>query len=750
MDIRAQVSMVFHLDKCIGCHTCSIACKNIWTDRKGTEYMYWNNVETKPGTGYPTRWEDQNKYRGGWMVDGKKEKSLRLRLQGKWGTLSNIFYNPDLPTLDDYFEPWTYDYQNLFNAPLGEHQPTARAISMVTGKYMDTIEAGPNWDDDLGGSQVYANNDPNFDGATDEEMRQINEINNTVFFYLPRICNHCLNPGCVAACPQGAIYKRGEDGVVLVSQERCRAWRMCVSGCPYKKTYFNWSTGKAEKCILCYPRLESGQPPACFHSCVGRIRYIGLVLYDADLIEETAMAPQDQLVLAQRNIIKDPFDPAVIASAKANGIPDSKITAAQHSPVYQFVKKCGTRAAAASGVPYPADAVLRAAAGPVLAKVENGVYDNVAAEASLGPLMSSLERSRIPLRYMASLLSGGNEEIIRDVYKQAGRGARVHAFEEGQGYSGGGSATRARPQARLPRPRSRRSGGSPRCPPSKSASWFRPMERDTAVESAVPVARSGVAQLPGPQGRGWCRLPHGSCPRAIRLSITRRPGRVPDFGSRPYLAQLPASHRRGRHMLCTSESLEPMSRFSHRAQVLYTQRAKLLGLFADILDYPAPGLARKAAECAALVGGVQPQAAKLLQSFQDFAERHPLGKLQEVYSGFFDLNSICHPYVGYQLFGENYKRSIFLVGLKKSYRAEGFEASPDEIPDRLSVVLRYTSESTERRCRRPVGQGSVAGARTHDHQARNRQPSAWARRYRRRYRHRAPEARRARSAQADQ
>ncbi len=57
MDVRSQVSMVFHLDKCIGCHTCSIACKNIWTDRKGAEYMWWNNVETKPGTGYPTKWE---------------------------------------------------------------------------------------------------------------------------------------------------------------------------------------------------------------------------------------------------------------------------------------------------------------------------------------------------------------------------------------------------------------------------------------------------------------------------------------------------------------------------------------------------------------------------------------------------------------------------------------------------------------------------------------------------------------------
>jgi nitrate reductase delta subunit len=136
-----------------------------------------------------------------------------------------------------------------------------------------------------------------------------------------------------------------------------------------------------------------------------------------------------------------------------------------------------------------------------------------------------------------------------------------------------------------------------------------------------------------------------------------------------------------------------MSRFSHRADVLYSNRAKVLGLFADILDYPAPGLASKTVECAALIGAVQPQAAILLKSFSDFVEEHPLGRLQEIYSGFFDLNSICHPYVGYQLFGENYKRSVFLVGLKKSYRDEGFEASAEEIPDRLSIVLRFAAQS---------------------------------------------------------
>ncbi len=136
-----------------------------------------------------------------------------------------------------------------------------------------------------------------------------------------------------------------------------------------------------------------------------------------------------------------------------------------------------------------------------------------------------------------------------------------------------------------------------------------------------------------------------------------------------------------------------MSRFSHRAEVLYSNRARVLELFADILDYPVVGLARKAAECVALIKSVQPQAAALLASFQSFAEETSVGKLQEVYSGFFDLNSICHPYVGYQLFGENYKRSVFLVELKKSYRSGGFESDPTEMPDRLSIVLRFAAQN---------------------------------------------------------
>ncbi|MCH7739942.1 MAG: nitrate reductase subunit beta [Chloroflexi bacterium] len=427
MDVRSQVSMVFHLDKCIGCHTCSIACKNIWTDRKGTEYMWWNNVETKPGTGYPTLWEDQDKYKGGWFIDEKellnepdpKKRKLKLKLQKRWGALGNIFANPNLPTLDDYYEPWTYDYENLFTAAQGDDQPTARAISLITGKPME-IEAGPNWDDDLGGSPIYAANDPNLENITEEEKQQLTEIERVVFFYLPRICNHCLNPACVGACPAGAIYKRGEDGIVLISQDKCRAWRMCISGCPYKKTYFNWASGKSEKCILCYPRLESGQPPACFHSCVGRIRYLGLLFYDADRIQEVASASPEDLVEAQRSIILDPNDPEVITGARQSGISDTMIEAAQNSPVYKFVKLWK--------LALPLHAEFRTLPMlfyvppmlPILAKVnENGKYDSARDfPEGLAPLMSSLERNRVPIAYLASLFSAGNEPIVEAVYRK--------------------------------------------------------------------------------------------------------------------------------------------------------------------------------------------------------------------------------------------------------------------------------------------------------------------------------------------
>ena len=85
MNPQAQVSTLFHLDKCIGCHTCSVACKNLWTDRRGAEYMWWNNVETRPGTGYPTGWEDQSHHRGGWRRNARGRLELsQLGVTERW------------------------------------------------------------------------------------------------------------------------------------------------------------------------------------------------------------------------------------------------------------------------------------------------------------------------------------------------------------------------------------------------------------------------------------------------------------------------------------------------------------------------------------------------------------------------------------------------------------------------------------------------------------------------------------------
>jgi len=411
MDVRSQIAMVFHLDKCIGCHTCSIACKNIWTDRKGTEYMWWNNVETKPGTGYPTRWEDQGKYSGGWEVAGGK---LRLKSTGKGRIVANIFHNPHMPSMDDYYEPWTYDYQNLFTAPEGPDQPTARPISLVTGQPV-SIEAGPNWDDDLGGSPVYAENDPNLAALTEDQRQQLSAVERLVFFYFPRICNHCLNPACVAACPSGALYKRGEDGIVLVDQNRCRAWRACVAACPYKKVFYNWFTGKSEKCILCYPRLETGQAPACFHSCVGRIRYLGVLLYDASRIEQIATSGDEQLIDAHRSIILDPSDPAVVAAARANGVHESVIEAAQKSPVYQFVKVW--KIALPPHIEFRTLPMLFYVPpmSPVMSRrEEDGRVEHVSQN-----LFHDIDESRVPLKFLASLFGAGHEGKVRyALYKQ--------------------------------------------------------------------------------------------------------------------------------------------------------------------------------------------------------------------------------------------------------------------------------------------------------------------------------------------
>ncbi|MFO1185991.1 MAG: nitrate reductase subunit beta [Alphaproteobacteria bacterium] len=401
MKIRAQIAMVLNLDKCIGCHTCSVTCKNVWTSREGVEYAWFNNVETKPGIGYPKDWENQKRWNGGWRR--KKNGELEPMLGAKWRILAKIFANPDLPEIDDYYEPFTFDYEHLHKAPDMKAMPTARPRSLVTGERMEKIVGGPNWEEILGGEFAKRSGDTNFEGVQKEIY---GAFENTFMMYLPRLCEHCLNPACVAVCPSGAIYKREEDGIVLIDQDKCRGWRMCVSGCPYKKIYYNWKSGKSEKCILCYPRIEVGQPTVCSETCVGRIRYLGVVLYDADRIEEAASAASEEdLYEAQLAIFLDPNDPRVQRQAAADGISHAWIEAAKASPVWKMAMDWR--------VAFPLHPEFRTLPmvwyvpplSPIQSAAERGDID-------LEGDMPDVRSLRIPLKYLANMLTAGKEEPV--------------------------------------------------------------------------------------------------------------------------------------------------------------------------------------------------------------------------------------------------------------------------------------------------------------------------------------------------
>ncbi len=236
---KRQFAAVFDINKCIACQTCTLACKTTWTSGKGQEYMLWNNVETKPYGFYPLGWD--------------------VKLLDKLGAQS--------------WNGSTYEGRTLFEA--------AAAGERVVGWRPDDHDyAYPNVgeDDCAGGIQKGAH-------------LQVPHM--AWFFYLARICNHCTYPACLASCPRGSIYKRPEDGIVLVDQGRCRGYRECVEACPYKKVFGNPMTGTSEKCIGCFPKIEQGLQPQCFVNCIGKIRFAGFVSKPEEAREDN---PIDYLV----------------------------------------------------------------------------------------------------------------------------------------------------------------------------------------------------------------------------------------------------------------------------------------------------------------------------------------------------------------------------------------------------------------------------------------------------------------------
>ena len=355
----------------------------------------------------------------------RENGKLQLKIGGKRRILANIFANPDLPEIDDYYEPFDFDYQHLHNVGDTKHQPVARPRSLISGQRMEKIEWGPNWEEILGTEFEKRKKDSNFNEVVQKDI--YGQFEKTFMMYLPRLCEHCLNPACVAACPSGAIYKREEDGIVLIDQDKCRGWRMCVSACPYKKIYYNWKSGKSEKCTFCFPRIEAGQPTTCSETCVGRIRYLGVLLYDADRIESAAsVANEKDLYQAQLDIFLDPHDPAVIAAARAEGINDNWIKAAQRSPVYMMAMDWK--------VALPLHPEYRTLPMvwyvPPLSPIQSAVQ---AGHVGMNGEIPDLKSLRIPLRYLANMLTAGDEA---PVVRALERMIAMRAFKRSQQVDG--------------------------------------------------------------------------------------------------------------------------------------------------------------------------------------------------------------------------------------------------------------------------------------------------------------------------
>lgn len=131
--------------------------------------------------------------------------------------------------------------------------------------------------------------------------------------HFPKSCLHCQNAACVTVCPTGASYKRVEDGIVLVDEDKCIGCGLCAWACPYGAREMDPLAGVMKKCTLCVDRIhaddlpEAEREPACVRTCPASARHFGDLADPAsevsrlvaerggfDLMPELGYAPTNQ------------------------------------------------------------------------------------------------------------------------------------------------------------------------------------------------------------------------------------------------------------------------------------------------------------------------------------------------------------------------------------------------------------------------------------------------------------------------
>jgi nitrate reductase beta subunit len=261
MKIRAQIGMVLNLDKCIGCHTCSVTCKNVWTSREGRRIRLVQQRRDQAGHRLSqASGRTRRSWNGGWRR--KANGKIEPRMGAKWRILAKIFANPDLPEIDDYYEPFDFDYGHLQTAP--EMKAFSdRAAALADHRQADGEDRmGPELGGDPRRRVRQAVEGRQLRGHPEGDLRPV------------RKHLHDVPAEAVRALPQPHL--RGRLPLRRDLQARGRRHRPdrpgqvprlahVRLGLPLQEDLLQLvDSGKSEKCTFCFPRIEVGTADGLF------------------------------------------------------------------------------------------------------------------------------------------------------------------------------------------------------------------------------------------------------------------------------------------------------------------------------------------------------------------------------------------------------------------------------------------------------------------------------------------------------